>query len=409
MLFKLAIRNIFRNKRRTLITISAVAFAVFISSFLRSFQKGAWDNVINTSVNSYVGFAQIHSNGYWEDQNLDNSMVLDDHVKNVVSKIEGVNGYAPRIESFALASMENITQGVLVIGVDPKAENELTKLQDKIITGEYLKNGDKGAIIAEGVAKKLGVKTGDTLVLISQGYRATNAAGKFPIRGIFKYALPDLNKRLVYLNLPAAQDFYAAPNRLTSLALNISDAKIVNRVVKNLKTNLPKEEYEVMDYQELLPELTQARALDEGGSAIILGILYALIGFAIFGTILMMTKERSYEFGVLTAIGMRRWKLFSVVFWENVMVGLVGAIVGILLATPLVYYLHTNPLDLSAMGKDAVAAYESFGMEPLVPAAFEASLFLKQAFIIFLLTCLLGLYPLWKILTLKPVAAMRDV
>ncbi len=409
MLFTLAIRNIFRNKRRTLITIAAVAFAVFLASFMRSFQKGAWDNVIGTSVNSFYGYAQVHKQGYWEDKSLDNSMELTDMLKSIPTNTENIEDYAPRIESFALASMGNKTHGVIVVGIDPDKENTLTKLEEKITNGEYLQNGDFGALIAEGVSKKLGLALGDSLILISQGFRAANAAGKYPIRGIVKYGLPDLNKRMVFLNLPAAQDLYAAPNRVTGLAMKIEHQDLVPGILKDLKSKLPEADYEVMGYNEMLPELMQARQLDEGGSAIILGILYALITFAIFGTILMMTKERSYEFGVLTTIGLRRLQLFSIVWLETILVSFIGAIVGIILATPLVYYLHVNPLDMTAMGEEAVATYEKFGMEPVIPAAFEASVFIKQAFIIFIVTCILGLYPLWKIMKLHPVEAMRDV
>ena len=409
MLFTLAIRNIFRNKRRTIITIGAVAFAVFLASFMRSFQKGAWDNVIGTSVNSFYGYAQVHKQGYWEDKSLDNSVELNDQLKSLTEQIKNIEDYAPRMESFALASMGNKTHGVAVIGVDPNKEDKLTNLAEKVIQGEYLKNGDFGALVAEGVSKKLGLEVGDSLVLISQGFRAANAAGKYPIRGIVKYGLPDINKRMVFLNLPAAQGLYAAPNRVTGLAMKIAHQDMVPKILKDLKSTLPDAEYEVMGYQEMLPELMQARQLDEGGSTIILGILYALITFAIFGTILMMTKERSYEFGVLTTIGMRRLQLFSIVWLETILVSFIGAIIGALLATPLVYYLHVNPLDMTALGEEAVATYEKFGMEPIIPAAFEASLFLKQGFIIFIVTCILGLYPLWKIMKLHPVEAMRDV
>lgn len=409
MLFTLAIRNIFRNKRRTFITIAAVAFAVFLASFMRSFQKGAWDNVIGTSVNSFYGYVQVHKQGYWDDRSLDNSIELTEQLIALPKNIENLDDYAPRVESFALASMDNKTHGVIVVGVDPVKENNLTKLAEKVTQGKYLEKGDYGALIAEGVQKKLNVGVGDSLVLISQGYHAANAAGKYPIRGVVKYGLPDINKRMVFLNLPAAQDLYDAPNRITGLAMKVGHQDLVPDILTSLKSKLPESEYEVMGYKEMLPELMQARQLDEGGSTIILGILYALITFAIFGTILMMTKERSYEFGVLTTIGMRRMKLFSIVWLETILVSFMGAIVGILLATPLVYYLHVNPLDIAALGEEAVATYEKFGMAPTIPAAFEAALFLKQAFIIFIVTCILGLYPLWKILKLHPVEAMRDI
>ena len=406
MLLKLAFRNVWRNKRRTFITLAAVLFAVFLSSVLRSFQKGAWDNVFDTSINTFFGYVQIHKDGFWDDQTIDNSFESIEVLEDDLLSIANVKGVAPRLESFALASAGELTQGVAVIGVDPIKEDRLTGIRGKIEQGSYLKRG--GCIIAEGIASKLKLSVTDTLVLISQGFRGANAAGKYPINGIFRYALPDLNKTLVFLDLPSAQELYAAEGRLTSLALHIEKSTQVADIVDKVKAVVNQEDYEVMDYKELMPELVQARQLDEGGGYVTIGILYILIAFAIFGTIIMMTQERRYEYGVLTSIGMGRWTLFSVTFLETIILAVAGTLLGILLAMPVVYYLHIHPLDLSKMGNDATAAFENFGMEPIVPAAFSASVFARQALIIFLITVLLGIYPLYKILKLNPVTAMRS-
>ena len=156
-----------------------------------------------------------------------------------------------------------------------------------------------------------------------------------------------------------------------------------------------------------MPELVEARLLDESGGYIIIAILYLLITFAIFGTILMMTKERSYEFGVLTAIGMRRGKLFGVIWLETIIVAMLGAIVGILMSIPIVYYLNVNPIPAAAMGAEAAQAFEKFGISGDLPTAFDMSIFFTQALIIFLITSLLAIYPWTTIMRLKPIEAMR--
>lgn len=408
MVIKLAWRNIWRNKRRTFITVGAVAFAVFMASVLRSFQKGAWDKIVDSTVNLYYGFAQVHGKGYWDEQILNNAIEYNDELKSLEKEIPDVKGVIPRIESFALAAQGNLTTGVLVIGIDPEMEDDMTGLKSRLTEGNYIEDDDEAAFVAEGVAEKLGLKLGDTLVLISQGYHGVNAAAKFPIKGLFKFALPDLNKRLVYLPLNAAQEFYGAENLVTSVVLKIDQRDQVPAVLKAVNAKLDNEKYELKDWQQMIPDLLEARKLDEGSAVIILGILYFIITFAIFGTILMMTKEREYEFGVLTAIGMRRWKLFSVIWWETVFVGFIGSIVGIMISIPITYYYNVNPIDMAVMGEDAVAAYEKFGIDPVMPFAFEFSIFLWQAFIIFIVTTILALYPYWKIMNMKPVEAMRQ-
>ena len=409
MILQLAWRNIWRNKRRTLITIGAVAFAVFLASFMRSFQKGIWDSVIDGAVNQFYGYAQVHAEGYWDDQTIDNSMELEAQLQALPQAVNLVEDVVPRIESFALASSGDLTSGVFVLGIDPVKENEMTQIADKIIEGTYLNPAEEAVIVASGVAQKLRLALNDTIILISQGYHGVNAAGKYPIKGIFKFGIPNLNKRLLLLPIKTAESFYGAEGRATTLILKINDRKDVPTVIAATTNHLtPKEKYEVLEWQELMPELVEARLLDESGGYIIIAILYLLITFAIFGTILMMTKERSYEFGVLTAIGMRRGKLFGVIWLETIMVAMLGAVVGILMSIPIVYYLNINPIPAAAMGTEAAEAFEKFGISGDLPTAFDMPTFFTQALIIFLITSLLAIYPWTTIMKLKPMEAMRN-
>ncbi len=408
MLIKLAWRNIWRNKRRTLITAAAVAFAVLFSSFMRSFQKGVWDKAMDNAISLYFGSAQIHGEGYSDEQTLEYAIPYDDKINQLDKEIEKIGALVPRIESFALASEGDLTTGVLVMGIDPVLENNLTGWKSKITEGKYLEAEDDAVIVAAGLAEKLGLALGDTLVLISQGYHGVNAAGKFPIKGIFYLALPNINKRLLCLPLKRAQEFYGAEGLITTLALKVEDRQDVPEVVNAVSNKLDSALYEVQSWEELLPSALEARQLDEAGSKILFALLYFIIGFAILGTILMMTKEREYEFGVLTSIGMARWKLFSVVWMELIFVGLLGSLLGILISIGPVYYFYLNPIDMATFGQEFVETYEKFGMEPVFPFVFELGIFFDQAMIIFMITSILSLYPFFKIFNLKPVQAMRS-
>ena len=246
---------------------------------------------------------------------------------------------------------------------------------------------------------------GDTIVMISSGYHGVNAAGKYEVKGILKFASPLLNRRMVFLPLSAAQKFYGAEGLITRLSMDINNREQIPQVVQTVQKNLG-EEYEVMNWEELMPELSEAREVDTAGNFLVLLILYVIIGFGIFGTILMMTKEREYEFGVLTAIGMQKWKLGVIIWLEIVMLGLFGALLGILGSLPVVGYFNRNPLDFSQM-EGMSDAYEKFGFEPIFPAAFEFEIFLTHAFVVFILTSVLAIYPLLKIRKLQPVKAMR--
>ena len=224
---------------------------------------------------------------------------------------------------------------------------------------------------------------------------------------LFTACYEQVLQELLSKALAAAQQFYGAENRVTSLTMKIANRRDAPRAVLAINQQLPPEEYEVKSWEELIPELLEARQLDQAGNAFVMGLLYLIIIFGIFGTILMMTKEREYEFGVLTAIGMGRARLFGTVWLETVLLGVLGSVLGILLSIPLVHYLATNPIDMAVFGEEAVETYHKFGIEPVFQGAFEWSIFLRQALIIFIATSLLALYPLIKIIRLRPVEAMR--
>jgi ABC-type lipoprotein release transport system permease subunit len=403
MLLRLAWRNIWRNRRRTLITAASILFAVLFASFMEALQRGAWDNMISNVVNYYFGYVQVHEAGYWEEQSINKAFPLADSL-SAVQEIEEVQTVVPRIESFALAAADNNTVGVLVAGIQPEAENRMTNLRERIVEGKYLEKGESAAIIAAGVGDRLSLSVGDTLVLISQGFRGVNAAGKYPVKGIAEFGSPDLNKQMVYLTLPVAQYFYGAEGRVTSLALQLEAQDDIPPVLASLHERLDTADYEIMDWQEMLPDLVEARKLDTAGNVIVYFILYLIIAFGIFGTILMMSKEREYEFGVLISIGLQRWQLAFSVWLEVMMLGIIGALAGILVSMPIVLYFKWNPIRFSG---EMAGSLEKFGFEPVFPATFELPIFLTQAMYVFIVTTVLAVYPILKIRKLRPVEAMR--
>ncbi len=403
-IIKLAGRNIWRNKRRTLITAASVMFAVFFAIAMQSVNKGMFDHMEFGMVKSFVGFAQIHSDGFWEDQTLDNAFVLDENIQQSASKYKDIDNLVPRLESFALCSGNKVTKGAMVVGIDPEKENQLTNLKDKIVKGKYFSDGDSSVIIAEGLAKHLGLTVDDTLVLLSSGYQGANAAGLFVIQGILKFPSPELNKQMVYLPLGTAQEFYNAYDMITTAVVNSTKPEKIKSTVSKLSADLG-ETYEVMNYEELIPDMIQARKLKENGQFFMLIILYAIIASGMFGTILMMIKERQYEFGVLTAIGMKRKQLSLIVWLETVFIGFIGVIGGCLISLPLVIGMKMYPV---AVQGEMAQAYEEFGIEPLIMTSTAPEIFINQAITVFILVSLMAIYPTLKILKLKPVEAMRS-
>ncbi|NOZ34205.1 MAG: ABC transporter permease [Chlorobi bacterium] len=403
--FKIARRNIWRNKRRTIITAASIFFAVFFAVIMRSMQTGTYAEMIKNVVSSYTGHIQIHKKGYWNDKIINNTFPENTKLEKTVAEIPGVEKVIPRLESFALASFKEQTKGSIVIGIDPEKENNMTKLADKVVSGNYLSNTNKGVLVAEKLASFLKLKVGDTLVLMGQGYHAATAAGKYPVKGIIHLNAPDLNNKMVYINLSEAQDLYSAPNMLSSLSILIKNSDDLEAVKTAVTDKINPEKFEVMTWEEILPELKQAIESDNISGQFMLGILYMIVGFGVFGTIVMMTTERKKEFGVIIALGMKKIKLATIIFYETLLLGLVGIFTGLAASLPIIFYFSKNPVPITG---NAGKAYESFGFDPILAFSTHLHFMISQIIIVFCIVLIAYIYPFIKILKINPVKSMRN-
>ncbi len=405
MYLTLAWRNIWRNKRRSFITIGSITFAVLLACVMRSMQLGSYERMIETAARFFTGYIQIHDQGYWEGKTIDNSFSYDQQLLEEVESVPGVLSVVPRVESFALASYQQKTKGAMVLGIDPEKEDQLTRVKDKLVEGDYLTQADDGAMVAMGLADYLKIGIGDTIVLIGQGYHGANAVGIYPIKGIMKFPVPEQNNQTIYLSLKEAQWLYAVGDQLTSLSLVIDKADHVERIVSEIKSGIDLETYEVMGWKELMPELVQGIEIDNISAKVMIWILYAVIGFGMFGTFLMMTAERMYEFGVMLSIGMHRYTMQIVIFLEMAIMSSMGVLAGVSISLPFLIYYFFHPIYFTG---DAAAMIENFGVEPAYFFSLQPALFYNQAWAIFLMALILALYPLIVIRRLKPVKAMRE-
>jgi len=403
---KLAWRNIWRNRRRTVITTLSIVVAVFLSAVTRSSQEGQYENMIDSTVGTFMGYIQIHQNGYWDEPTLDNSFAASDSLFQVIGSVRSVTEVVPRIDSYALAATTGQSRPAMVMGIDVNAEKNLSEPHNKLQQGRYFESNDElGAIVGVDLLERLNAEIGDSLVLIGQGYHGMNATGLYPIRGTVAYPNPELNKSLVYLPLETAQYFFSADGRITTAALILDNPNDLDAAVQQLKERLPSDRYEVMSWTELSPEIQQAIEADRGSGIIILLILYMVVGFGILGTVLMMIAERSYEFGVMLSVGTPRSTLVKVLCLEVLFMAMLGAGFGILLSLPVAWYLYLYPIELSGSMESAVQQY---AMEPIVKFSVDPSIFTGQAFTVFIITLLFCIIPIIRAARLKPVEAMRS-
>ncbi|MDP4219180.1 MAG: ABC transporter permease [Bacteroidota bacterium] len=404
MIIRLIWRNVWRNKRRTLITVMSVLFAVLIAISMKSLQAGVFGHLIKNVVSFHSGYIQIHKKNYWDEQTLDNSFVSTPALVRTIEKQPGILAAVPRIESFVLASSGEVTLGALCVGTEGEAEDVVTHLRANLISGSYLDKRTNHTLLSQGLAEKLHLHVGDTLILLGQGYQGAQAAGKFAVGGIVKFGSPALNSSLIFLPLTAAQEFLSAENILTAFALGLNESASLETIQTSLRAGLGSE-FEVMSWKDMMPDIATHIKADGTFYNIMIGILYFIISFGIFGTVLMMMNERRYELGMLLAIGMKRRLIAFTLLGETVCTSILGAIAGAGVSFPIVWYLQSHPIRF---GGEVARVYSDFGFEPVIPTLLDAGIFIDQALVVLLIALLLGIYPLTRAGRLSPITSMRQ-
>lgn len=402
-LIRLAWKNMWRNRHRTVIAMASIFFAVLLTVVTSSLQKGVFDNMIRNVVSFYSGYLQVQHHGYWDERILDNTFSSSDALEKSIRSDRNLTAVAPRLESFALASSEDLTKGCMVVGISPAEEDQITALSAKVVGGRYLNAGDDGVLLAEGLAQRLRVHVNDTIVLLGQGYQGATAAGKFVVQGILKFGSPDLNNQFLFLTLPEAQRLYGAEGRLTSYVLGLGNPALLKQTEASLQDRV-ENHLSVITWEEMMPEMVQHIKTDNGSMYIIQGILYLLVALGILGTLLMMMIERKYEMGMLVAIGMKKIKLMQLMVVESVVTVLTGCGLGLLVSLPVVYWLKEHPIRFTGQMGDV---YEEFGFEPIFPATLDGGIFLAQGLVVLSVGLILSLYPIVRIARLDPVEAMK--
>lgn len=467
--YKLAWRNLWRNRRRTLITTASVFFAVFFALLFRSLQIGSYDYMYKSTIETYSGYLQLQHENWWDDKTVDHSFSFTPEIKDLLLDDENVQDIIPRIESFALAYGEVVSKGAIVMGIDPDKEQLLSDLKDKKVryrlsekavekiksdplfndkvrknaellteksftsnerllqdlginpadTEKYIpvlkkyahyesadiQTGHAGVWIGDDLARFLELGTGDTIILISQGYHAASAAGKYEIQGLVKLPVPNLNNSIVYIPYDIARNFYKMGDNLTSLVLHLhqTDDKDVAETKARLNNGVP-EGTRVVDWKEMNKVLIQQMEADNISGIFMIALLYMVIAFGVFGTVLMMTAERRREFGVLVAIGMQKKKLAAVISFEMIYIGLLGIVLGALVCIPIITYGYYNPIVFKG---EMAHMWEDYGFEPKLVFEPVSYYFLWQAFIVSVMVLVSLIYPVQKILSIQVVNALK--
>ncbi|OGU53956.1 MAG: hypothetical protein A2V66_08520 [Ignavibacteria bacterium RBG_13_36_8] len=404
MLLRLAWRNIWRNKRRSLIVMGSVIIGVISIIFMDGFGVGWMNQMLFNQISLNTSHVQIHKTGFNDNKVIQNYILDYPAVENVLKGNPNIVYYSKRAITFGLLSSASNSSGVYVYGIIPEAEQNVSMIKKSIIEGKYLSGDDREVIMGTKLAEKLGVTLGDKVVVMVNTPDGSIGSDVFRIVGMFKTPSSEYDKAYIYVNLSNAQRMMEIGDEIYEYAIIANDYHNAGLVRDQILSKLDKR-YEVFSYTDLLPMLVmQMDMMDE-----YMGIFYFIIGLAmIFGIInvmLMAVFERIHEFGVLMSIGMKNRKLFTMVVYEALILGIIGTIAGLILGIIIMYPMTIYGINFG----DFASSLDSLGIGAIIYPELVLEKLITTFIIIPFMVALGAVYPAVKAIKLEPVYALRYV
>ncbi|MGD8563615.1 MAG: FtsX-like permease family protein [Desulfarculaceae bacterium] len=404
---KLAWRNLWRNPRRTTLTVLAIAFASLLLVFMLSWQFGSYETMINASVKIHTGHLHVEQRQYQAEMKIRQVMGRPHEVARILEQTPGVKHFTFRSNAFALLSSKERTYGAMVTGIDPKREAEVSTLKNIIRQGSFLEPGDpEGALVGTLLARNLKVKIGDELALLGQTRDGSIAATVLKVRGIYRSGIDEFDRSTMQVSLDNFGNTFEMRGEVHQAVAICGSLTQVSAAKKFISSRLApiagKRKLVVKDWQELMPGLVQGIEMDLISGVIFYILLLIVVAFSILNTFLMAIMERMHEFGVLMAVGTTPRRLARLVLTESMTITLVGIILGMILGCLVTGYFQVYGINISGMSE----MMEQFGISgTLYPRLSLLSVFLGPS-LVFLITIATALYPALKVLRLTPVEAL---
>lgn len=406
----MAWRNIWRNPRRTILTVFAIAFACVLLIFMLSLQAGTYEVMIDAAVKTRTGHLQVIAEGYNENRKIRKVVADPDGIAAILDQTPHVTGYTFRANGFALLSSEHRTYGGMITGIDPIRESLVSTVPATIRQGRFLGPGDENAaIVGNLLAKNLKIGIGDELVVLGSARDGSIAASVLRVKGIFSSGMDEYDRAGIQIPLSHFQEIFAMGRAVHEVVVMCDSLWTVSRAKAAIRDRLPdfsgKHRLACLSWDELTPGLVQSIQMDLGGGLIFYGILLVMVAFSIMNTFLMAVFERTQEFGTLMAIGANPGRLTKMLVYESGFLTLCGIILGVGIGCLLTLWAQHTGIPMG----EAEGMLRQYGIPSLIRPSLSLATATAGPVLVFLVTMLTAAYPAVRVHRLKPVDAMRAV
>ncbi len=403
LIFNIAWKNIWRNKFRSIIILSAISLGIFAGLLLVAFSKGMTIQRISAALNTEISHIQIHQPDFIVQEDIKRLISPIGQVEQALKKDSRIANFSSRILLNSIASSAETGTNVKIIGINVAEERKVTDLSTKITEGTFFgKETRNPVVIGKKLAEKLKLKLNSKLVLQIQDIQGTISPAAFRIVGIYKTSNTAFDEFNVFVQ---KSDLYSLtgidPTSAHEVFISLKDYLLAKQVATYLQQKFPA--LEVKSWKERSIMLSYLNdAMDQYLYIIIIIILIALL-FGIINTMMMAVLERTKELGMLMAVGMSKGKIFRMIVLETVMLSLTGAVIGIVLGMITIHHFGHAGIDLSIWSK----GLEEVGFDPIVYTSID-NFFIAVVVILVVATGIIAaIFPALKALRLKPVEALR--
>jgi ABC-type lipoprotein release transport system permease subunit len=403
---KIAFRNITRNRSRSFITISAIAFGLASLIFLKGFVDGADRQMVENYTGLLIGHIQIHKLGFQKNMGLEKAMGDLETVSSPLRRTSGIAAFAPRVKDFALISSAESSAGILLLGVDPVLEKKVSTIHKRIRQGSFLKKDDNNKIIiGKQLAENLKVGLGDKVVLMSQASDGSVAAAAYDISGIIETGAEEIDKGLALITLAAAQELLVLDSKVSEMAVKADSLENIDNLTQTLREKIDRRKYEVLNWKDISPMTYQWLQFDFVFTGLILLVVLLVVASGILNTILMGVLERTREFGIMLALGTKPSQVVFVVTLESFLLGFIGVALGALIGTGLILYFGINGINLSMLS----SALNSFYIGSVIYPRLDTASIGIYAAVVLAISVIVAIPPARKASRLTPIDAIRHI
>ena len=406
MIVALAWRNLWRQPRRTILSSLAIAFTSAFLIFMPSLQNGSYNAMIENTLKLFDGYGEVQKPGYLDDPQIRNTIDNYAQLQKDLEQIPKMDGVSARAIAYALLATEKRSYGAQIAGVQPENEPKVSTVAHNIRKGRYLQGNDSAEIVlGETLARNLGANIGDSVTLLGMGREGSLAVDSLTVVGEFNTGINSMDRLLAEMPLGRMQSTFSMPNQVHALVMGGDSLSKFQGLFPQVQRLASHRQLVALDWKQLQPGLLQAILLDISSAMLIYVAMVVVVSFSLLNSLLMSVLERTREFGMLMALGMRPGAIGRMVWMETIMLLVFGLAIGMLLG----YGVSEYYAGVGIHFQQAEAIFEQFGLPgAMYPEVSTLTLLAGPAVIAFCII-LAGAYPIIRIYRLQPVTAMRRI